>query len=143
GGFEAWRALQVLVRRCQDRLFWVLVMGTPTMEYLRAVSAGDVFLAHVVRPPRWSDSALRAMILARHARTGLPHRFGEGVVQAARATAATPENQYFRVLWEVCDGNPTVAQDLWLASARLDPHGGLRLGLPPRNPASLLAALPA
>lgn len=143
GGFEAFRTLQVLVRRCRARLFWVLVLGTPTIEYLRAVSSGDVFPSHVVRVPRWSEDLLRRMILLRHEATGVSYRFGEGVVQAARATpGATPESHYFRILWERSAGNPEVAQEMWLASTRLDPDGGIRVGLPPRNPLGLLADLP-
>lgn len=143
GGFDAYRALQVLIRRCGPRMLWVLVASTRTWEFLRAGAAGDEFLTREVRIPRGSDSALRDLVLRHHAAGGLPYRFGEGVVQAARATpGVTTEDQYFQILWQLSGGLPAVALELWLASARLEQGGALRLGVPPRNPASLLASLP-
>lgn len=143
GGFEAWRELQVQIRRSQFVAFWVLLMGTPTRNYLQATAAGEVAMARAVAVPRWSDEALRRMILHRHAATGLTYRFDSAVALAARATpGATPESQYFQVLWQQSEGNPEVATELWLASLRLDPSGVLRVGLPPRNPHNLLASLP-
>lgn len=143
GGFDAYRALQVVIRLCGPRMLWVLVSSTRSWEYLRAVTAGDEFLTREVRLPRGSDAAVRDLVLRHHEAGGLSYHFGQGVVQAARSTpGATTEDQYFQVLWQLSGGLPTVALELWLASARQEPGGDLRLGLPPRNPPALLPSLP-
>lgn len=143
GGFEAWRELQVLARKSQHAAFWVLMMGTPTRNFLRHLSAGDIAMSRALAAPRWSDEALRRMILARHEASGLPYRFDSAVVLAARAVpGTTPETQYFQVLWQQSAGIAEVAQELWLASVRVDPAGGLRVTLPPRNPQAVLTAQP-
>ena len=142
GGFEAWRALQLLVRRCREQLFWVLAMGTPALSYLRAVHAEAPMAAHPVHIPRWSDEALRSMILRRHAATGRPLIFADSVRRASEGSpGSTPESHYFQVLWEQSAGNPSVARELWMAGAGEGPDGALRVGLPPRTSAGILARL--
>jgi len=93
--------------------------------------------------PRWSEASLRAMLLQRHGLAGGELRYSAAVLRAAEATpGVSPETSYFHILRELSGGNPLVARELWLESARLDPDGTVVVGLPPRKPSSQLVALP-
>jgi hypothetical protein len=142
-GFGAFRTLTRLIARCRRNLFWCPVLPSQSMHYVHMALSGEASLVRSLRFPRWTENALREMILAHHQATDRPHRFAPAVMRAAEATpGATAEGHYFRVLREVSAGNPTLARDLWLASAKVDPEGVVVTGLPPRNPPYVLPGLP-
>ncbi|MFN8611978.1 MAG: hypothetical protein U0931_30815 [Vulcanimicrobiota bacterium] len=143
GGFEAIDRLHQLLLSCRARVFGCLIFPSQSLRYLRLVVSERWTFPSVVRMPRWSEAALRAMLLARHAAAGGELRFAPAVLRAAEATpGVSPETCFFHILRELSGGNPAVACELWLEAARLDESSQVVIDLPPRKPVHLLAGLP-
>ncbi len=142
GGFEAIDQLLRLISGGRHNLFWCLIMTTQSQRYLRLALSERWNVALSLRVPRWTEAALSQMLLQRHQAGGGELHYSAAVLRAAEATpGVTPEAFYFHILREVSGGNPTVASELWLEAARLDSEKHVVIGLPPRKPAHLLAAL--
>lgn len=142
GGFEAIDQLLRVISRGRHNLFWCLIMTTQSQRYLRLALSERWNVALALRVPRWTEVALRQMLLERHQAGGGELRYSSAVLRAAEATpGVSPETFYFHILREVSGGNPTVACELWLEAARVDSQGHVVVGLPPRKPAHMLATL--
>lgn len=142
GGFEAIDQLIRLISGARRNCFWCLIMTTQSQRYLRLALSERWNVALSLGMPRWTEGALRQALLARHQAGGGELHYAPAVMRAAEATpGVTPESFYFHILREVSGGNPTVAAELWLDSARLDSQDHVVVGLPPRKPAHLLVAL--
>ena len=143
GGFAVLRELSRVMSRHRKRIFWCLILPTQTLRYLKIVTLDDNVFPLALQLPRWKVAAIQSMVEARHQHTGLESRFSVAVQRAAEATpGATPAGHYYRVLADLCQGNPAVARDLFLASVRMDDQGVVVIGLPQRNPMRQLTALP-
>ena len=143
GGFQAIDRLHQMLLGCRANLFGCLIFPTQAQRYLRMVVSERWTISLSLALPRWTESALKAMLLARHAAAGGELHYSTAVLRAAEATpGVSPETYYFHILREVSWGNPAVACELWLEAARVDADGHLVIGLPPRKPAHLLAGLP-
>jgi hypothetical protein len=142
GGFEAVDQLLRLISGGRHILFWCLIMTTQSQRYLRLALSERWNVALSLRVPRWTEAALRQMLLERHAAGGGELHYSPAVLRAAEATpGVTPETFFFHILREVSGGNPTVACELWLEAARLDSQQHVVVGLPARKPAHLLTTL--
>ncbi|MBT9586290.1 hypothetical protein IV102_23310 [bacterium] len=143
-GFGAFQKMTRLMARHRRNLFWCPILPSQTMHFLQMALSGEAALSRALRFPRWTEAALREMILEHHRATAYPMHFSPAVMRAAEATpGASAEGHYFRILREISVGNPTLARDLWLASCKVNAEGQVVVGLPPRNPPSLLPGLPS
>jgi len=120
GGFEALRALLLLMNATSERHFWVVVFHVASWAYLsrlRDLVNVEVFRSVVLLEPL-GERDLRTLAIGRVEAagyradfTGLVRRHllgGDPTVEVERTTG-----MYFRLLAEAADGNPDVALRLW------------------------------
>ncbi len=129
GGFEALNALLYVMNATSDHVFWVAAVHRPAWWYLASVgSMVDVgIFPTVIDLPPWSVDDLRSLALARTEACGLLPDFS-GLVRTS-ALGGDPEVErersertFFRLLVEVCDGNPHVGLHLYARSLQSDPE---------------------
>jgi hypothetical protein len=132
GGFEALNALLYVVNATSDHHFWVVGVHRPAWWYLASagVMVDVAIFPHVLDLSPWSVDQLRQLALARTSAAGLEADFS-GLVRSS-ALGGDPEIErersertFFRLLAEVCEGNPHVGMHLYARSLELDssePH---------------------
>lgn len=121
---------------------WVLVMDRRAWPYV-SLARGDRFLLHdTIEMPAWSEEQLAELLATRCQAADVEPDFGRLVLprqlDAREHESLSERNRlgYSRLLWEMADGNPEVATDLFVASLRSTPTGKVVVRLP-QTPISL------
>jgi hypothetical protein len=139
GGFDALRAMLYVMNATGDRHFWLLTLHRPAFRYLSRLHGlvNMSVLRSVIDLPPMHDGQLRELVGARMAAVGLKPRFdpllGGYVAPDDRAAAVERATaNFFRLLADASDGNPSVALRLWTRclSPRLDPEQ-VEVSVPP------------
>lgn len=124
GGFDALRAILELMQATSERCTWICALRAPTWSFLRgAPEAVDlsVFRRVAALEPVGAE-ALGAWLLPALSAAGLRARFGTLAAHGERSTEARAEARaragYLRLLEDLSQGNPLVAEGLWRASHR-------------------------
>lgn len=134
GGFEGYKMLVDLVSAETRNIFWCAAFKNFSWSYLDRVFGTKRCFDLTMPVPQWSDADIKELIYARHNKTGYSLAY-DGIVNAAGTgnrldTLAHAESNFFRLLWQQSDGNPSAALYFWMSS--LIPKGRrlLRVGLP-------------
>lgn len=130
GGFDAIRALLLLMTRTTDRVFWILSMSEYAWAFLgRVVGISDYF-PYQVETRSMTQADIETAVMTRHDASGYALRFLEGadlskrVDKALRKAADESEKQailrkrYFEDLQRASRGNVQIALYLWVRSVR-------------------------
>ena len=124
GGFDALQAILELMQATSDRCTWVCAARSPTWSLLRgAPQAVDLSIFRgVVELEPLSAEALGAWLLPSLSRAGLQGRFGALDADGERTHEPRAELRaqagYLRLLEDLSQGYPLVAEGLWRRSHR-------------------------
>ncbi len=134
GGFRGIEVFFEALNVRTDNIFWVTSFNTYSWVYLNQVYSKNKYFRTVFKIRGFSDEELQDYILRRHERSGYLLSYGD-IIRAVKTRNTTDEvtyveNMFFRLLWEQSQGNPELAEKLWLKA--LKPMFGKRLkvGLP-------------
>jgi len=121
GGFEAWEAFTQVVNESCDNVFWVCSFNEAAWEYLNDVSDRVSYFRSVLVMPPWTDDEIRRLILTRMRRSRYRPNFTDLLVSRVEGVNLSTQiigtaHGYFRLLWDVTNGNPRLANYFWLRS---------------------------
>ena len=127
---------------------WVIAVGRPSWHYLQRARGDRAVFDEVIDLKPWSEEELRELVANRCAAVGVDPSFEELTVpRQVEASELSDEERnrrdYFRILWDYSDGNPSVALHFWRESLCVregDPRVLVRLFQSP--PADSLDLLP-
>lgn len=148
GCLDAYRVLADCLNEHFENLYWLLAMNRQAWRYLSNVFGSDHLLADEWYMARWTQAEIRSLILGRHQRTGFRLSYDELLLSSITTSDTdardmqTAEGRLFNLLWDQAGGNPGLAIRLWLSAATNDGRRRVEIGLPPRQPATLLRDLP-
>ncbi|MEO0325465.1 MAG: hypothetical protein AAF447_21085, partial [Myxococcota bacterium] len=134
GGTAATRTLIDVVGRTADRIYWAVTFSRLAWQYAQRLRQGEQYFGRVALLEGWSEDAIALLVRRRVASLGRRLSFAGLVVGPLEGTAfenavVRSEQEFFRLLWDYSDGNPSVALHFFLqAIGRVDDaHIELRL----------------
>ena len=121
GGFAALRAALEVVHASSDDHFWIVTMHGPTWNYLRSVPGAfeAAVFGEVIQLEPAAPQQLEQWLEGCAAEAGLTLSYdrlagtGEGSPAAGRERKRAAR-AYWRLLYELSAGNPSVAREQWL-----------------------------
>lgn len=134
GGLRAIEAFFEALNVRTDNIFWVASFSTYSWIYLNQVFHKNKYFRTVFRIKGFSDEELQDYILRRHERTGFTLSYAD-IIRAVNTKyngteVSYVENMFFRLLWEQSQGNPELAEKLWIKSLKPIYGKRLKVGLP-------------
>ena len=117
-----------------DNIFWVASFNTYSWVYLDQVFYKNKYFRTVFRIKGFSDDELQEYIMRRHERAGYTLSFAD-IIRAVKTKntfneVSYVENMFFRLLWEQSQGNPELAEKLWIKALKPIFGKRLKVGLP-------------
>ncbi len=134
GGLKAIETFFEALNVRTDNIFWVASFSTYSWVYLNQVFHKNKYFRTVFRIKGFSDEELQDYIIRRHERTGFSLSYAD-IIRAVRTKhggteVSYVENMFFRLLWEQSQGNPELAEKLWLKALKPMYGKRLKVGLP-------------
>lgn len=120
GGFEAFNAFVHLVNLNTLNIFWVMSFNKYSWLYLDRAFGRTQYFRNVFELKGWSDLDIKELIMKRHLKTG--HRLSYDLLISATRSQdeidryASVESKFFKLLWELSNGNPRAALNLWISA---------------------------
>jgi hypothetical protein len=144
GCLKAYKALLECMNAHLQNVFWLVVMHSPSWNYLNCVFSREQRISHVYKMPRWSPMDIRKLILSRHQGGRRRLKYNEMLLSAAASSESSSvraaDSRVFNILWEQCGGNPLAAIELWLNAVKVKGRIA-EVGVPQRPPSNLLNGL--
>lgn len=144
GYLRAYKALLECMNAHLENVFWLVVMHSPSWNYLNCVFSREQRISHVFKMPRWSPMDIRKLILSRHQGGRRRLKYNEMLLSAAASSESSSvraaDSRVFNILWEQCGGNPLAAIELWLNAVKVKGRVA-EVGVPQRPPSNLLNGL--
>ncbi len=132
-GFDALNSFMHIISSNYKNFYWCCSLTDQSWIYLNCVSDSTHYFRSHLKMPKWSDKALQNLILGAHKQTGYKHNFDK-ILFAASPGAMNEtfniEERFFQLLWEQSEGNPLVAQKLWISSIIGVYNKHFKIGLP-------------
>ncbi|MCA9582412.1 MAG: AAA family ATPase, partial [Myxococcales bacterium] len=126
GGLAEADRLFELVRKSGDRISWVMTFAKSTWNYLSRARADRLLFDQVVALRPWTDGEIRTLVMNRCKKVGIDPSFEE--FQMGHQAPEDPVEEekrrrrdFFRILWDYTDGNPTHALHFWSLSLGTHP----------------------
>ncbi len=144
GQLKAYKALLECMNAHIQNVFWMVVMHSPSWNYLNCVYAREQRISNVFKMPRWSPMDIRKLILSRHQGGRRRLKYNEMLLSAAASSESSSvraaDSRVFNILWEQCGGNPLAAIELWLNAVKVKGRVA-EVGVPQRPASNLLNGL--
>ncbi len=146
GGLKGIEAFFEALNLRTDNIFWVAAFNTYSWAYLEQVFHKNKYFRTVFRLKGFNDEELQEYILKRHERSGYSLSYAD-IIRAVKTKSATGgdfsyvENMFFRLLWDQSQGNPELAEKLWLRALKPLYGKRLKVGLPLTHDLSVLKGL--
>lgn len=139
-------ALNRLIQASRGRIMWVVSVSEYAFQYLQSAHQVSKSFRSVVHLKPWSEDEVRGLILRRLAHSGAEITVEDFLAKGIDADeedvhVVRSQEGYIRLLWDVTEGNPRVAQHFWMESIYLNEAGKLVVSLPKHPSAAGLAAL--
>ncbi len=145
GCLDGYRALIDVMNAELKNVFWVVLMYTPSWNYLKYVFDKEQRFGNIYKMQKWSASDIRKLILTRHQGSQLRLKYDDMLVSASvrseSASVRSSDSRVFNLLWEQSNGNPLVALLIWLASVNSTGRI-LEVGVPQRPTSEPLNDVP-
>lgn len=121
GGFDAYRALEQIVSRTSDRVFWVCAFAKRPFVLLQRAEGGRNVFREAVELTAWTEEEIGELIERRMQAAGSRASYEDLIVERMEGTDFNREvvrtaSSFRRLLWDYADGNPRVALHFWLRS---------------------------
>lgn len=132
-GFKAYKKLLEITNSRLSNIFWIGTFNQNAWNYLTAVYGKNEGFRFVFHLKGWSDSDIKKLILTRHELSSYSLSFDrilKAVGNSENESLEEVKDQFFRVLWEQSQGNPQVANYLWLSSLTFKSNNRIVVGLP-------------
>ncbi|EQC42942.1 ATPase, AAA family [Bacteriovorax sp. BSW11_IV] len=122
GGFEAYNELINLVNLGTKNIFWCFSFNRYSWIYLDRAFGRNQFFRNVFALSGWSDERIKELIMKRHNKTDYKLSF-DFLISATNGSEeidsyASIESRFFKLLWELSNGNPRCAISLWVSALR-------------------------
>lgn len=145
GGLKGIEAFFEALNVRTENIFWVASFNTYSWIYLDQVFYKNKYFRTVFKIKGFSDEELQEYILRRHERSGYSLSYAD-IIRAVKTKntnneVAYVENMFFRLLWEQSQGNPELAEKLWLKALKPLYGKRLKVGLPLNKNYSILHKL--
>lgn len=146
GGFDAIREYVQLINLKTDNIFWVSVFNEYAWAYLKGILGQGQYLRSEIHLRNWSDKHIKELILSRHQQSEFSLSYDRIILASQTAeqrheAILEAEEQFFRLLWEQSNGNPTIAMNLWISCLSLWGLNNLLVRLPERTRFTKFGAL--
>lgn len=120
-----------------ENIFWVASFNTFSWVYLDQVFHRNKYFRTVFKIRGFSDEEIQEYILKRHENSGFSLSYAD-IIRAVNTKnyntgsneISYVENMFFRILWEQSNGNPELAEKLWLRALKPLWGNRLKVGLP-------------
>lgn len=134
GGLKAIETFFEALNVRTENIFWVASFSTYSWIYLDQVFHKNKYFRTVFKIRGFSDEEIQDYILRRHERTGFSLSYAD-IIRAVKTKnigteVSYVENMFFRLLWEQSQGNPELAEKLWLKALKPLYGKRLKVGLP-------------
>jgi hypothetical protein len=136
GGLNEIDLVSAIIGRAGKGTIWAVGVGREAWQYIKAASGARVMMNEVITLPSWTEEQIAELLELRASRADLKPEFRhlalsrqlddggyEGIEDRRR-------HGFFRVVWDMADGNPEVAAQLFAQSLMLDQRGQVRVCLP-------------
>jgi len=122
GGFDAYYGLINIVNLDIKNIFWVLTFNKYSWLYLDRAFGKNQFFRNVFQYKGWSDQKIKELIQLRHKNTNYKLSYDVLITATKSEDEADKytsiENKFFKLLWELSNGNPRAAVYLWTQSLK-------------------------
>ena len=120
GGFEAYYTLVNIINLNTENIFWVMSFNKYSWLYLDRAFGRTQYFRNVLEVKGWSDLKIKELITKRHKKTGFQLSY-DLLISATRSQDeidryASVESKFFKLLWELSNGNPRAALYLWISA---------------------------
>ncbi|MBD64851.1 MAG: hypothetical protein CME62_06570 [Halobacteriovoraceae bacterium] len=120
GGFEAYYALTNLVNYNTKNVFWILSFNKYSWLYLDRAFGRTQFFRNIFELKGWTDTKIKELILKRHAKSQYKLSY-DLLISATKSQDeidkySSVESKFFKLLWEMSNGNPRSALFLWISA---------------------------
>jgi GTPase SAR1 family protein len=120
GGFEAYYTLVNIINLDTENIFWVMSFNKYSWLYLDRAFGRTQYFRNVLEIKGWSDLKIKELIMKRHKKTGFQLSY-DLLISATRSQDeidkyASVESKFFKLLWELSNGNPRAALYLWISA---------------------------
>ncbi len=120
GGFEAYYELIDIINQSTDKVFWVLSFNKYSWLYLDRAFGRNQFFRNIFELKGWKDDKIKELIMLRHSKSKYKLSY-DLLINATRSQDevdrySSVEAKFFKLLWELSQGNPRTALYLWLTA---------------------------
>lgn len=147
GGLRDLDRVADLINSIEAEVFWILTIDRSAWQYISCIQAQKLFLEEALELPLWNESQIRELIEQRVTRAGvdidysrltLPRQYDDIYFETLEE-----RNQagYYRILWNVSDGNPVFALRMWVDSLSMTQAGNIVAHIPQPLPTKKLEHL--
>lgn len=133
GGFGAYKKLTEILNARFENIFWIASFNENSWDFLSAVYSKNESFRFIYKLRGWSDTDIQKMIMKRHDLSDYRLSFDKILKAIGNYDSESLEEaqeQFFRVLWEQSQGNPSIASYLWLSSLTFVGNKRIYIGLP-------------
>ena len=133
-GFEAYYAFINLINAQTEKIFWALSFNKYSWLYLNRAFGRNDFFRNVYELRGWNDVKVKDLIMKRHSGSGFYLSY-DTLINATRSQEeidrySSVESKFFKLLWEMSNGNPRLALFLWLSALSRKTSRGFNVNLP-------------
>ena len=116
-GFQAYYAIINVINLNTKNIFWSLSFNKYSWLYLDRAFGKNQFFRNVYELKGWSDVKIKDLILSRHKLSKFRLSY-DSLINTTRSQDeidryASVESKFFKLLWEMSNGNPRLALQLW------------------------------
>ncbi len=116
-GFMAYKEIIKIINSNTKNIFWCLSFNKYSWIYLNGAYGDDQFFRNVYELKGWSDIKIKELIMKRHRKQKFVLSY-DMLISATRSQDeidrySTVESKFFKLLWELSNGNPRLALYLW------------------------------
>lgn len=138
-----------MIRAAGDQTSWVMGFSAPLWRHVSRSRGDRAMFDQVIELPRWSESAVAALVQSRSRAAGLDPSFDDLVVPRQLEQgieldeSERTEKNFYRILWDYAEGNPAVALYFWRCSLFRTERDEVVVRLPDAPSPAALEDLPA
>lgn len=146
GGFEAYYRFVNIVNLNTTNTFWVLSFNKYSWMYLDRAFARTKYFRNIIEVKGWNDLKIKELIMKRHSKTPFKLSY-DLLISATRSQDeidkySSIESKFFKLLWELSNGNPRSALFLWLSALSRKNNYTFNVNIPKESEFESLERLP-
>lgn len=138
GGQKELVKLTDLIENVPADVLWVISVDRFAWQFLRRARADQSAINEVIELPAWTEEQLKDLFKLRNVEAGIEPNFSnvkipnEYVETTLETALERNKAGFYRMIWTLSGGNPSVAMQIWADSLCPDEEGHLFVTIPAR-----------